>query len=461
MPKPFLSIVLSAGQGTRFKSERIKILHKLLDKPMVCLVLECLKKINPEKILVVVGYQKEEVIEELSPYGVEFVWQKEQLGTAHAVMCAEKILKENKEKDLLVLNGDVPLLQPDLLVKLIRHHQKNNFSVTLVTAEIDSPKGYGRIVRNDQGQIVKIVEDKDARPLQKKIKEINAGIYLFKILDLLSALPYVSNKNIKKEYYLPEVVEILAEKDKSIGEIKTDRVEDILGVNTRYELSQAVRILRERKIKALAESGVTFLDPATTWIDLGVKIEPDTVIYSQVIIEKNTRIGKGCSIYPFVHIINSQIGNRVKILSSTMIEESIIEDKAQIGPFTHLRPKTIIKSKAKVGNFVEMKNTIFGKGSKAGHLSYLGDSEVGEGVNIGAGTVTCNFDGFKKYKTLIESGAFIGSGAELVAPIKIGREAYIGAGSTITKDVKPYSLAVARGKQISKLDWVKKRKRKK
>ncbi len=263
-------------------------------------------------------------------------------------------------------------------------------------------------------------------------------------------MPEVSNKNKKGEYYLTDVIEILSQAGKKIGVHKTGNTEDLVGVNSRYELAKAIGELRDRKIKALTEKGVTVYDPGTTWIDLDVKIGPETIIYSSVIIEGNSVIGRGCRLYPFVHIVNSKVGNSVKILSSTMIEESVIEDEAQVGPFTHFRPKTVIKSKAKVGNFVEMKNTIFGRKSKAGHLTYLGDCEVKEEVNIGAGTITCNYDGKKKYKTFIESGVFIGSGTELVAPLKVGKKAYIGAGSTITKNVTPGSLAVARSKQVEK-----------
>jgi len=263
-------------------------------------------------------------------------------------------------------------------------------------------------------------------------------------------LPKVSNKNKKGEYYLTDVTEIMSQEGRKIGVHKTRNTGDLVGVNSRYELAKAIGELRDRKIKALTEKGVTVYDPRTTWIDLDVKIGPETIIYSSVIIEGNSVIGSDCRLYPFIHVVDSKVGNRVKILSSTMIEESVIEDEAQVGPFTHFRPKTVIKSKAKVGNFVEMKNTIFGRKSKAGHLTYLGDCEVKEEVNIGAGTITCNYDGKKKYKTFIDAGVFIGSGTELVAPLKVGKKAYIAAGSTITKNVAPGSLAVARSKQVEK-----------
>jgi len=448
MRKGFFALILAAGKGTRFKSGIIKVLHPMLGKSMLRLVLDCVFKLRPEKAYVVVGSQKEDVIKEAPSGKVEFITQQKQLGTAHAVQAAKNALNKGREKDVLIINGDLPLMTPETLRPLLALHRKEGNSLTFLSAELEDPSGFGRIVHS--GDKIRVIEERDATASQRGIKEVNAGVYVFKIKDLLEALPKVSNKNKKGEYYLTDVTEILSQEGKKIGVHKTRNTEDLVGVNSRYELAKAIGELRERKIKALTEKGVTVYDPLTTWIDLDVKIGPETIIYSSVIIEGNSVIGSECQLYPFVHIVDSKVGNRVKILSSTMIEESVIEDEAQVGPFTHFRPKTIIKSKAKVGNFVEMKNTIFGKKSKAGHLTYLGDCEVKEEVNIGAGTITCNYDGKKKYKTLIEAGVFIGSGTELVAPLKVGKRAYIGAGSTITKDVAPESLAVARSKQVEK-----------
>jgi bifunctional UDP-N-acetylglucosamine pyrophosphorylase/glucosamine-1-phosphate N-acetyltransferase len=448
MRKGFFALILAAGKGTRFKSGIIKVLHPMLGKSMLRLVLDCVFKLRPEKVYVVVGSQKEDVMKEAPSGKVEFLTQKKQLGTAHAVQAAKNALDKGREKDVLIINGDLPLMTPETLRPLLALHRKEGNSLTFLSAELEDPSGFGRIVHS--GDRIRVVEERDATSSQRRIKEVNAGVYVFKIKDLLEALPKVSNKNKKGEYYLTDVTEILSQAGKKIGVHKTRNTEDLVGVNSRYELAKAIGELRERKIKALTEKGVTVYDPRTTWIDLDVKIGPETIIYSSVIIEGNSVIGSECQLYPFVHIIDSKVGNRVKILGSTMIEESVIEDEAQVGPFTHFRPKTIIKSKAKVGNFVEMKNTIFGRKSKAGHLTYLGDCEVKEEVNIGAGTITCNYDGKKKYKTFIEAGVFIGSGTELVAPLKVGKKAYIGAGSTITKDVAPESLAVARSKQVEK-----------
>ena len=420
----------------------------MLGKSMLRLVLDCVFKLRPEKVYVVVGSQKEDVMKEAPSDNVEFLTQKKQLGTAHAVQAAKNALNKGREKDVLIINSDLPLMKPETLRPLLALHRKEGNSLTFLSAELEDPSGFGRIVHS--GDKIRVIEERDATAPQRRIKEVNAGVYVFKIKDLLEALPKVSNKNKKGEYYLTDVTEILSQEGKKIGVHKTRNTEDLVGVNSRYELAKAIGELRERKIKALTEKGVTVYDPRTTWIDLDVKIGPETIVYSSVIIEGNSVIGSECRLYPFVHIVDSRVGNRVKILGSTMIEESVIEDEAQVGPFTHFRPKTVIKSKAKVGNFVEMKNTIFGRKSKAGHLTYLGDCEVKEEVNIGAGTITCNYDGKKKYKTFIESGVFIGSGTELVAPLKVGKKAYIGAGSTITKDVTPGSLAVARCKQVEK-----------
>ena len=459
MKKGFVALVLTAGESTRFKSEKNKVLHTLLGRSMLQLVLDCVKGLRPQTVYLVVGHQKKRVMDEVRFRKVDFVVQRKQLGTAHAVMAAREVIKKEKEKDLLVINADLPLLRSETLRSFLRLHQREGNALTFLTAELDNPTGFGRIIRSGN-RIEKILEEKEASPSQRRIKEINAGVYLFKINDLFQALPNVSNRNKKGEYYLTDIIEIMINANKKVGSYRTSQSQEIVGVNDRYELAKAVNVLRERKIKSLTEEGVTVYDPSTTWIDLDVKVGEDTIIHSSVILEGKTRIGKQCQLYPFVHIIDSRVGNRVKILSSTMIEESTIRDEAQVGPFTHLRPKTEIQEGAKVGNFVEMKNTIFGQNSKAGHLTYLGDCRVEGKVNIGAGTITCNYDGKRKHRTLIDEGAFIGSGVELVAPVKIGKDSYVGAGSTITKDVSPESLAVARGKQIEKSGWAKKKGKK-
>jgi len=459
MKRKLLALVLAAGKGTRFKSEKIKILHPMLGKPMIHLVVDCMHALRSEAVLLVVGHQKEEVMKEVFSKPVRFIHQAKQLGTAHAVLAAKKILQSHKEDDVLVINGDLTLIRPETLRPMIKRHREEKNALTFLSAEMENPSGFGRVTYHEN-DIIRIFEEKDATPAQRKIKEVNVGVYLFRVEGLLKALPKISDKNVKGEFYLTDIIEIMSRGKGRVGVHKAPAEQEIVGINDRYELAQAVEILRQRKIISLAKSGVTIYDPSNTWIDLDVKIGSDSILYSSVILEGKTVIGKGCLLYPFVHVKDSRIGNDVKILTSTMIEESTIESGAQVGPFSHLRPKSLVKAGAKVGNFVEMKNTVFGKGSKAGHLSYLGDAEVRDNVNIGAGTITCNYDGQKKHKTIIEEGAFIGSGTELVAPVKVGKESYVGAGSTITKDVSPGALAVSRRRLFEKPGWVKKKRKK-
>lgn len=454
MKRNFHTLILAAGKGTRFKSEKIKVLHSLMGKSMLRIVLDTVSKLKPEKIHIVIGYQKDAMKAETSGDHIHYVVQREQKGTAHAVLSAKTVLREKGDSDLLVMNGDLPLIRTRTLRPFLKFHQKMNNSLTFLTAELEIPFGFGRVFKTEKGSFY-VIEEKDATPAQKKIKEVNVGIYLFNIRDLFRALPNISNKNKKGEYYLTDIVEIMSLKGMNVGKYKTDFREEVVGVNDRYELALAVDVLRKRKIESLMANGVTVYDPKTTWIDFDVKIGRDTILYSSVILEGKTVIGSGCKIYPFSHIIDSKIGDRTKVLTSTVIEKSTLEKDVQVGPFARLRPNSILKQGAKVGNFVEMKNTVFGKGSKAGHLSYLGDSEIAQNVNIGAGTIFCNYDGVTKNKTVIDEGAFIGSGVELVAPVKVGKKAYVGAGSTITKDVFPGSLAVERSKQVEKKGWAK------
>jgi bifunctional UDP-N-acetylglucosamine pyrophosphorylase/glucosamine-1-phosphate N-acetyltransferase len=459
MKRKLLALVLAAGKGTRFKSDKIKVLHPMLGKPMIHLVVDCMFALKPEAVYVVVGHQKDEVMKVEFSKPVGFIHQKKQLGTAHAVLAAKKILQSNRDKDLLVINGDLTLIRPESLKPMIRQHKREKNALTFLSANMENPKGFGRVTHHEN-DVIRIFEEKDANHAQRKIKEVNVGVYLFKIENLLKALPKISNKNVKGEFYLTDIIEIMSRGDGKVGVYKVPLEQEIVGINDRYELAKAVEVLRQRKIISLSESGVTIYDPSSTWIDLDVKIGRDTTIYSSVVLEGNTTIGQGCRLYPFVHVRDSRVGHDVKILTSTMIEESTIERGAQVGPFTHLRPESHIKSGAKVGNFVEMKNTVFGRGSKAGHLSYIGDAEVKDNVNIGAGTITCNFDGKKKHKTTIDEGAFIGSNTSLIAPVKIGKDSYVGAGSTITKNVSSGALAVSRSRQVEKPGWGK-RKRKK
>jgi len=458
MSRDLFTLVLAAGQGTRFKSPKAKVLHSLLGRSMLRLVASSLLALKPRKLLVVVGHQKEEVSREAAGPGVEFVWQRAQLGTAHAVATARSRLQPHLEADVLVIHGDLPLITSAPLRQMVARHRRSGNALTFMTADLNDPSGFGRIIEED-GR-ARVVEQKDATPEQRKIRLVNVGIYVFRVRDLLAALPRISNKNKKKEYYLTDIVEVMSRMGRRVAPFLTPNPEEIVGVNTRYELAKAAEVLRERKARELAEAGVSILDPRTAWIDLEVQVGPDTIIHPAVALEGSTRVGASCVLHPFVQVIDSQVGDGVRILGSSVIRDSRVESGAQVGPFAHLRAKTVLRAGSKAGNFVEMKNTDFGPGSKAMHLSYLGDSTVEEEVNVGAGTITCNFDGVKKNPTFIGAGAFIGSGTELVAPLKVGRGAYIGAGSVITKDVSPGALAVSRARQFEKAGWAARRSRK-
>ena len=451
MKHRLVAVVLAAGQGTRFKSGRAKVLHPLLGKSMLRLTLDTIRALRPDRIVVVVGHQKDDVMREAEGPGVSFACQKERLGTAHAVMAARPALREDEAADVLIINADLPILRPETLRPLIALHRRKGHALTFLTADLEDPSGFGRIVRGERG--LRIVEEREASPAERALREVNAGVYVFKAAVLLRALPRVSNKNRKGEYYLTDLIEILQRQRTKVGLLKTSAADEIMGINTRWELAKAAAVLRDRKLKALAEDGVGFADTAATWVDIEAAIGPDTTIGPGVVIEGRTTIGARCRIAPYSHIKDSVLGDDVEVRTATVIEGCLIEAGAGVGPFARLRPGTVIRAGAHVGNFVEMKKTDFGPGSKAGHLSYLGDAEVGPDVNIGAGTITCNFDGVHKNKTVIGEGVFIGSGTELVAPVTVGKGAYIAAGSTITKDVSADALAVARERQFEKPGW--------
>jgi len=457
MKKPLVAIVLAAGEGTRFRSETNKVLHPLLGTCMLGLVLDTVLSLKPDKTVVVTGRGNEDVVRYASPWGVEFAFQAVRRGTGHAVLAAKSAIRGVGPGDVLVVPGDLPLLRPAALKALFSRHRRRGNAATVLSAVVDDPSGFGRIIRAADGR-VRIVEDADADPEMRPVTEVNTAVCLFDGGELWKALPKLTSVNSRGEYYLPDVVGILAAAGKKVDVVPTNEPSDIRQVNSRYDLGPVVDILRDRKVRELSDRGVTVLNPGSAWIDLGVEIGPESVIYPSVVIEGATTIGRAARIYPGAHLIGARLGDRVTVYSSTVIEGATIEDGVAVGPFARLRPRTILRAGAHVGNFVEMKNTDFGPGAKAGHLSYLGDCEVQEGVNIGAGTITCNYDGVRKNRTVIEAGAFIGSGTELVAPVKIGRGAYVAAGSVITKDVSPDSLAVARGRQFEKPGWAKRKR---
>jgi len=460
MSNGLCALVLAAGQGTRFKSAWNKVLHPILGKPMIRLVLDSLLDLKPDRVVVVVGHQKDEVAQAVAHPRVTCVVQEKQLGTAHAVAAARRVLAGRKNDDVLIINSDLPLFTAGTIKPLLRLHRRNRNAATVLSAEPENPAGFGRLVREASGRL-RVVEEKDASPAEKKIREVNTGVYVFNVRELLAALPAVSNKNLKGEFYLTDIIALLSGRGKKVAVFKTEHSAEVVGVNTRYELAQAAEALRLRKIKSLTEAGVTILDPGSTWIDLEAVIGPDTVVYPAVTIEGRTRIGRRCVIHPSAHMVNADIGHDVQVLTASVVKDSRLQSGVSVGPFCHIRGGTVVRPGAKVGNFVEMKNTVFGERSKAMHLSYLGDSEVGRAVNVGAGTITCNYDGVKKNRTTIEDGVFIGSGTELIAPVRIGRGAYIAAGSTITKDVPAEALAVARARQSEKPGWAKKIKERK
>ena len=445
------SIIMAAGKGSRMMSELPKVIHLAHSKSMVVRIIDALNALDVEENILILGHKREKVLEVLGN-DISYVIQEEQLGTGHAVKQAEEKIK-NYNGDILIINGDITLIHKDTFVNFYNEYTKEHSDGIILSAIFDNPFSYGRIFKEND-RVLKIVEEKEANEEQKKIKEVNAGVYIFKAQHLAYALRKINNNNEKGEYYLTDVIEILASENKKIISYSLEDSMEIQGVNSKVELALVSRVLRERKNKSLMESGVILIDPATTYIDDEVKIGKDTVIYPNVTIQKNTEIGENCEILSGTRIIDSKILNNVRIENS-VIEESIIENGVTIGPFAHLRPKSHLKENVHIGNFVETKKSTLEKGVKAGHLTYLGDAHVGEKTNIGAGTITCNYDGKNKFKTEIGENVFIGSDTMLVAPVNVGANALVGAGSVITKDVPNNSLAVSRSKQIIKEGWRK------
>jgi len=448
------ALVLAAGEGKRMRSGIPKVLHEIWGKTMVQYILDALKDITDEKPVVVVGHKAEMVKERLGQQ-VVYAYQQRQLGTAHAVKCAREHLSRT-DGYVIILAGDIPLITADTLRQMAGECMDNGYSAVVLTAEIDDPGGYGRIVRDDDGQLREIIEDKDADQRQKAIKEINSGIYCFNIRDLLDGLDKISSNNVQGEYYLTDIIKILREKGLKVKAYKTGDATEIMGVNDRVQLARAAEVLRERIMVGLMLQGVTIIDPCNTYIDSTVAIGRDTIVYPGNTIQGQTTIGQGCIIYPNSRIADSHIGNNVKIQASVILE-SKVEDDTTVGPFAYLRPNSRIGQGVRIGDFVEVKNSSIGNGSKVSHLSYIGDAEIGSGVNVGCGVVVVNYDGKAKHKTTVRDKAFIGCNVNLIAPVEIKEGAYIAAGSTITHDVPEYSLAIARSRQSIKPEWVKKK----
>jgi bifunctional UDP-N-acetylglucosamine pyrophosphorylase/glucosamine-1-phosphate N-acetyltransferase len=449
-------VILAAGKGTRMKSEVPKVLHRISGRSLIEQVLRTADALEPATSTLVVGHGASQVRDALASQShLQFVVQDPQLGTGHALLQTAPLLR-GKQGTLLLLSGDVPLLTSRTLAGLTVTHRETGAMATVLTAVVDRPYGYGRIVRT-QDKITRIVEERDASRSQREIKEINSGIYAFAIEPLFDALEHIGSDNSQGEYYLPDLVAIYRKRRKVVSTYTIENASEIRGINSRSELAEVSTMVRQQKNEELMAAGVTMIDPATTYIDSDVEIAADTVIHPCVFIEGSTRIGAACEIHSGSRIVNSTIGDHVLIRNHSVITESNVANGVSIGPFAHLRPGADIGADAHIGNFVELKKTTLGARSKANHLSYLGDATIGTDVNIGAGTITCNYDGKVKTQTVIEDGAFVGSDATLVAPVKVGQHAYIGAGSTITDDVPAGALAIGRGRQENKPGWVDKK----
>ncbi|MHB9154110.1 MAG: bifunctional UDP-N-acetylglucosamine diphosphorylase/glucosamine-1-phosphate N-acetyltransferase GlmU [Endomicrobiales bacterium] len=441
-------VILAAGEGTRMKSGKPKVLHDLAGRPLVRWVLSSVSALSPEKVCLVVGHKADTVREELSGEKLGFVVQEQQLGSGHALRQAESCLKGFRG-DILVLCGDTPLISRGTLRSLVASHRREKNDVTILSAAFENPYGYGRIVRRPSGQVQAIVEEKDATPEQRRIKEINSGIYCFRSPLVWDALRKIRANNRKKEYYLTDAIAIVKAQGGRIGAVSGAVPHEILGVNTRLDLARAEEIVRGRVLEKLMLGGVTITDPRTTYVSADARVGRDTVIYPGTILEGACTVGEGCFLGPASFLRNAHIGNGVEIRSS-FVYDSRVSDGVKIGPFSHLRPGSIVEPGARIGNFSEVKNSRIKTGAKVNHLSYIGDSLIGRNANIGAGTITCNFDGVRKNRTIIGDRAFVGSNVNLVAPVTIGADAVLGAGSTITDDVPARGLAIARARQLNK-----------
>ncbi|NLZ43656.1 MAG: bifunctional UDP-N-acetylglucosamine diphosphorylase/glucosamine-1-phosphate N-acetyltransferase GlmU [Clostridia bacterium] len=450
-------VILAAGKGKRMKSKLPKVLHPVCGLPMVQYVLDAAREVSSAKPLVVVGYKGEEVTGVLGNQA-EYFWQTEQLGTGHAVKLVCSGL-EAFAGDLLVLYGDTPLVTAATLRQLITRHKQEGAAVTLLSTEVEDPGGYGRILRDSNQRVIGIVEDGEASPEEKAIKEVNTGIYCFRFSDLNEVLPELRAENDQGEYYLTDVIALLQQRGRKIEAVKAGDSREILGPNDRKALAETEHLMRQRILMRWMEEGVTFIDPAATYLDPRVKLGADTTVYPGTFLYGETVVGENCHLGPYTQITGSRIGNNCRILFS-VLDTVEIGDNVSIGPYANLRPGTVVEAEAKVGDFVELKNSRIGRGSKVPHLSYIGDTRMGSGVNIGAGTITCNYDGKAKHPTVIGDGAFIGSNTNLVAPVTVGEHALIGAGSTITKDVPGWALAIARAQQVVKENWRKQKEEK-
>ena len=449
------ALILAAGKGTRMKSELVKVMHLLEGKPMITYPVTAAKALGAERVALIVGHQADRVREQFSDDAtISIVLQEEQLGTGHAVACAGEFLA-GCDGDVLILCGDVPLITRETLASLMDVHAGHGGTVTVLTARVPDPFGYGRVIKDDAGRVLMIVEEKDATPAQREVNEVNSGIYCVNASFLRDAVTKIGNDNAQQEYYLTDIIGLAtAEGAACYTSTVADHME-VMGVNDRVQMSTAGAVLRRRINEAVMLSGVTLIDPLVTYIQQGTVIGRDTIVYPNSFIGGGTVIGEGCIIESSVTITNCRLADRVHIKAGSVLEESVVQSDVSVGPMAHLRPGTLLKDHVKIGNFVETKKAVMGEGSKASHLTYLGDCFIGKDVNIGCGTITCNYDGKKKHITVIEDGVFVGSDVQLVAPVTVGKNSLIAAGTTVTTDIPPDSLALSRTPQVNKEGWVK------
>jgi len=451
--RPLASIVLAAGKGTRMKSGLIKVLHPIAGLPMIAWPVAAAREAGSDPIVLVIGHQATAVQAVFrGAADIRFAMQEEQLGTGHAVACALDALI-GFSGTVLILCGDTPLLRSETLRNMLAYHRDNGAAITVLTALMDDPFGYGRVVRDDSGRVTGIVEQKDATQGEREIREINSGIYCMDSGFLFSNIKEISNDNSQGEYYLTDLLAIAVRKGLTCLALPNADADEIMGVNDRVQLAEAGRILRSRINREYMLSGVTLIDPDQTYIDHGVTIGADTTIHPGCRIGGGSIIGSGCEIEAAVSISDCRIGDDCHIKASSVLESSELGEDVAVGPMAHLRPGTVLGKKVKIGNFVETKKIVMGEGSKASHLTYLGDAEIGRDVNIGCGTITCNYDGVKKHRTVIGDNVFIGSDVQLVAPVTVGRNSLVAAGTTVTINVPPDSLALSRVPQVNKEGW--------
>ncbi|TCP52708.1 bifunctional UDP-N-acetylglucosamine pyrophosphorylase/glucosamine-1-phosphate N-acetyltransferase [Tumebacillus sp. BK434] len=446
------AVVLAAGMGTRMKSKKHKVLHEICGKPMIQHMLDTLTATGFDRKVIIVGASKEQVMETLGEQ--EYAVQAEQLGTAHAVMMAQDKLG-HEEGLTLVCAGDTPIIRQETLERMLLAHKASGAAVTVLTAVVENPFGLGRIIRDDAGNVLRIVEEKDASAEERLVREINSSVFLYDNQLLFHALGQIDNNNAQGEYYLPDCLEVLRREGHKVNAFVTDDPREIQGINDRAQLAIANEIIRERIALTHMKNGVTFIDPKNTYIDAGVEIGADTVIWPGTVLQGNTVIGADCTIGPNAHFVNVTVQDGVTVKHS-VLTDAVVENQAAVGPFAYLRPKAHIGAGAKIGDFVEIKNATIGAGSKVSHLSYIGDAEVGAGVNVGCGTITVNYDGVKKHKTIIGDNTFVGCNSNLVAPVTLGQNVYVAAGSTVTADVPDGALAIARERQVNKEGYTEK-----